>query len=278
MWTTNHRPGPVVGALLRDGGRLLEQRVLVEDLDDSSATLGHLLDGLFDQLLEQLLGHGALDGDLDQLGLERLDLGALETGLVISSSSSSATAPSTAASASSSTISASSSRRFFVYVFEHSFLGLFGGVVGGGRIVGHGRAHASNSFRTNWLNTQSTPKMNVGHDDEGHQHDDRVVHRLRAGRPRHLAQLAAHLVHALAAEQARLLDLRLGLAGRRAALLADRLAVRVDLALTLEHALLFSVHGHDGTFGLHDLEQGRRDSNPQPTVLETVALPVELLP
>ena len=59
------------------------------------------------------------------------------------------------------------------------------------------------------------------------------------------------------------------------------------LALLLQHAPLFSVHRlrhrclHQlrvsGT-GLSSDSQGRRDLNPQPPVLETGALPIELLP
>ena len=48
-------------------------------------------------------------------------------------------------------------------------------------------------------------------------------------------------------------------------------------------SLGLSVHRHDGArcelrCGLDGDEQGRRDSNPQPPVLETGALPIELLP
>src|SRR3954452_10928558 len=92
------------------------------------------------------------------------------------------------------------------------------------------------------------PEDQRRHDDDGDEHDQRVVDRLGPGGPRHLAELAAHLVHALAAEEAALLDLGLGGTGGGAtALLANRLAVSVDIALTLEHPLLFSVHGHDVT-------------------------------
>ena len=38
---------------------------------------------------------------------------------------------------------------------------------------------------------------------------------------------------------------------------ADRLAVRTDLALALKHPLLFSVHGHDGTFRLRRGSSGK---------------------
>ena len=68
--------------------------------------------------------------------------------------------------------------------------------------------------------------------------------------------------------------------GRRRSrtLAGGRSAVRAQLALPLEHPLLLSVHRHgrDGSWWWD--AQGRRDSNPQPAVLETAALPVELLP
>ena len=86
-----------------------------------------------------------------------------------------------------------------------------------------------------------------GHHDQHDQHDDRVVDGLGAGGPGHLAQLAPHLVQALAAEGRILLDLGLRLAGGDVTPLADGLSIGVDLALLLQHALLFSVHGHEGT-------------------------------
>jgi hypothetical protein len=46
------------------------------------------------------------------------------------------------------------------------------------------------------------------------------------------------------------------------------------LALALKLSLRLSVHERPRITG----EQGRRDSNPQPSVLETGALPIELLP
>src|ERR671911_733969 len=61
-----------------------------------------------------------------------------------------------------------------------------------------------------------------------------------------------------------------------------RSAVGAELPLTLELPLGLSVHRHGESLGWNRREreeaQGRRDSNPQPAVLETAALPVELLP
>src|SRR5690606_32526910 len=100
-----------------------------------------------------------------------------------------------------------------------------------------------------------------------------------------LAQLAADLADELPGPHA--LVLGGGATLLLVAGLADRLALLVQLALLLQQATLLSVHGHDGLdLGLrgrwcavaHGFEQGRRESNPQPPVLETGALPVELLP
>ena len=71
--------GSVVGALERHGGGLVEQRLLVEHLDDLVGDLD--LERGLGQLLEHLLGHGALDGDLEQGLLDRLDVVALGAGL-----------------------------------------------------------------------------------------------------------------------------------------------------------------------------------------------------
>src|SRR6185437_12439759 len=100
------------------------------------------------------------------------------------------------------------------------------------------------------------------------------------GRPGHLPQLVPDLPHELG---------RGGplLGGRRRRRNVGRLegqgAVALHLALTLHSALALAVHGSCSgscrrsccTTGS---EQGRRDSSPQPPVLETGALPVELLP
>ena len=122
--------------------------------------------------------------------------------------------------------------------------------------------------------------------------------RLRAGRPGDLAQLAAHLLDELPGRGALALCSALAVGVARPLRASRRrrrrcrcrcrcrcravaVGVDVEIAITLEHALLFSVQGHDGAlFGWRGerTEQGRRDSNPQPPVLETVALPVELLP
>src|ERR687897_957140 len=54
-----------------------------------------------------------------------------------------------------------------------------------------------------------------------------------------------------------------------------------QLALALHHSLGLSVHRHGATLERKKKigeGQGRRDSNPQPAVLETAALPIELLP
>src|SRR5207245_476186 len=50
----------------------------------------------------------------------------------------------------------------------------------------------------------------------------------------------------------------------------------LGLALALHHAFGLTVHGDPRLRSPG--EQGRRDSNPQPPVLETGALPIELLP
>ena len=58
-------------------------------------------------------------------------------------------------------------------------------------------------------------------------------------------------------------------------------AIGPGLSLALHHALCLAVHFTSlfiGTSVLRSVEQGRRDLNPQPPVLETDALPVELLP
>src|SRR5690606_17306516 len=117
--------------------------------------------------------------------------------------------------------------------------------------------------------------------------DDRVLHHLFAGRPGDLAQLAPHLADELRGRRARLLRTLLGTRLRLG--LRNGSTVGAELALTLHHPLLFSVHRHDGDLALffrstahprqgavgNRTEQGRRESNPQPSVLETDALPIE---
>ena len=72
-----------------------------------------------------------------------------------------------------------------------------------------------------------------------------------------LRSSARDLVHALAADGAlSLAGRRLAAGGRRA--LADGRAVGVDLAPLLQHALLFSVHCHDGTPSVDVLGQTGR--------------------
>ena len=65
--------------------------------------------------------------------------------------------------------------------------------------------------------------------------------------------------------------------GRRGGALGRGLTLGV-LPLALHHSLLFSVHVRLPSTVATGGEQGRRDLNPQPSVLETGALPVELLP
>src|SRR5690606_19570185 len=102
---------------------------------------------------------------------------------------------------------------------------------------------------------------------------------LRTAGPGHLAELAAHLAHELRWAGAALRGTR---CLRDRALARRRCAIGPHLALALHHALRLSVHGHGEGPSVarvrRNEEQGRRDSNPQPAVLETAALPVELLP
>jgi hypothetical protein len=60
-------------------------------------------------------------------------------------------------------------------------------------------------------------------------------------------------------------------------------AIGTHLTLSLHHALLFAIHrvisrSYFVTASKTIFAQGRRDSNPQPPVLETGALPIEPLP
>src|SRR6185437_5441064 len=124
------------------------------------------------------------------------------------------------------------------------------------------------------------------HDHERGQDDRRVVDQLGARRPGDLTHLVPYLADELygggAATNRRTafrLPLRPGRRSRRRALGGWR-PVGLHLPLALHHALGFAVHGRLTyfVFGWLHPGQGRRDSNPQPPVLETGALPVELLP
>src|SRR4051794_19017252 len=113
------------------------------------------------------------------------------------------------------------------------------------------------------------------HDDDGDEHDHRGVDDFLLGGPRNLLELAADLGEVLTGADLLLggLLLRLGLAFGRAGLVG---------ALLRHEPFGLSIHraASSSADGLADCTatQGRRDSNPQPPVLETGALPVELLP
>src|SRR6185436_12786832 len=74
-------------------------------------------------------------------------------------------------------------------------------------------------------------------DEEGHQHDDRVVDDLASGGPRDLAQLAPHLAEVLGGARALFGGARRGTGLRRA---ARRSAVGRELPLALHHPLRLS--------------------------------------
>src|ERR1700722_7145702 len=125
------------------------------------------------------------------------------------------------------------------------------------------------------------------HDDQRRQHHRGVVDELGAGRPRHLAHLVSHLADELHGRRALapLLSaawLALRARGRpRGRLAGSRGPIGLHLPLALHHALGLAVHDSCLTYFVYGWlrpGQGRRDSNPQPPVLETGALPVELLP
>ncbi len=116
-------------------------------------------------------------------------------------------------------------------------------------------------------------------DHQGDEDDGGRVGHLGSRGPGHLAQLRSHLAEELG-HPGRGTQLGLGSAIRIRARRSrgverGRRAVWLDLALI--HALHFSVHGVV-RLSTDSWWQGRRDSNPQPPVLETGALPIELLP
>src|SRR5581483_322417 len=104
--------------------------------------------------------------------------------------------------------------------------------------------------------------------------DDRGVDDLAATGPLHLLALAADLAEVLARADALLLELGAGLGPPT---IGRAEAIGTLTLLALHQSLRLSVHAFRGCRAGVISEQGRRDSNPQPPVLETGALPVELL-
>ena len=116
------------------------------------------------------------------------------------------------------------------------------------------------------------------HDDQSDKNDSRIVNRLGPGRPGHLAHLHVDLVEKLPRPGPAALRGRRGNRPDLLPLSSRGGTVSAKLALPLEESFLLSVHAHVRDLPARSLEQGRRDSNPQPPVLETGALPIELLP
>src|ERR1700728_976222 len=125
------------------------------------------------------------------------------------------------------------------------------------------------------------------HDDQRRQHDRRVVDELGARRPCDLSHLVPHLADEL--HRGRALTPLLAtarLAGptrsrTRGRFAGSRGPIGLHLPLALHQALGLAVHDSCLTYfvvGWLRPGQGRTDSHPQPPVLETGALPVELLP
>ena len=117
------------------------------------------------------------------------------------------------------------------------------------------------------------------HEQHRHEHDRRVAAHLGPGGPGDLAHLGADLAKVLRGGRA------LFLLGGSRARGARRGALLVERAHLLELALLFPVQVHchgrtrrRKTWREGRCRHGRRDSNPRPSVLETDALPAELLP
>ena len=114
------------------------------------------------------------------------------------------------------------------------------------------------------------------HDDQCDQYDRGVVDDLGSGRPRDLPKLDVHLVEKLPRGGSPARRARDG-AGRatlaRFGAPGYRRAVLGHLPLPLQEASLLSVHAHVSDLLTGVGLQGRRDSNPQPPVLETGALP-----
>ena len=149
--------------------------------------------------------------------------------------------------------------------------------------IGRGRLIASKSQRTTSAKTQSTAEDEGGQHDDGDEHDDRVVDDLGPGRPGDLAQLAAHLRRNWRGWCALL---GLGPAGggaggsRRLARRARRRRRAAPWRCSMRFCSRFiamAALSYERWRSVR-VEQGRRDSNPQPPVLETGALPIELLP
>src|SRR5207247_2435078 len=120
------------------------------------------------------------------------------------------------------------------------------------------------------------PEDGRRHEDHRDQRDDRGVDGLVAAGPRDLLRLAPDLAEVLAGAGALALrcSLRAGLALGRArpvGLLALHQSLRLSVHVTASVAgdpVARCGFGVDSSW-----QQGRRDSNPQPPVLETGALP-----